>query len=209
MKIFSLDGIRPKTKSDITIVSGLPRSGTSMMMKMLEAGGLAPISDNIRAADSDNPKGYYEFERVKKLQNGDHAWLEAAMGKVVKIISYLVTELPPNYDYRILFMHRDMQEVLASQKKMLRNRRENTERISDAEMAQLYAKHLAEVTGWIGRQPNIASLSLHYNKLIKNPELGARAINVFLGGHLDEQKMSAVIDRRLYRQRAVEGWARQ
>jgi len=87
----------------ITIVSGLPRSGTSMMMKMLEAGGIAPYTDNIRSADDDNPKGYYEFERVKKLPDGDTEWLRSAEGKAVKVISALLEHLPSDYTYRVLY----------------------------------------------------------------------------------------------------------
>ncbi|HFD38992.1 MAG TPA: sulfotransferase family protein, partial [Anaerolineae bacterium] len=96
----------------ITIVSGLPRSGTSMMMKMLEAGGLPVLTDQIRAADEDNPKGYYEFERVKQIEH-DQEWLPDAQGKAVKMIAALLKHLPPDYEYKIVFMQRDMQEVLA------------------------------------------------------------------------------------------------
>jgi len=116
---------------DIIIVSGLPRSGTSLMMKMLEAGGLSPFTDNIRKADEDNPKGYYEFERVKQLTKADSAWLADAQGKVIKIISAFLQHLPSIYVYRILFMQRAMPEILASQKKMLINRREDTDTASD------------------------------------------------------------------------------
>ncbi|HZD55295.1 MAG TPA: hypothetical protein VE136_01120, partial [Anaerolineales bacterium] len=99
----------------MTIVSGLPRSGTSMMMKMLEAGGVPPLTDEIRTADRDNPKGYYEFERVKKMPDGDKAWMVEARGKSVKVISALLEHLPPQYDYKVIFMRRDMNEILASQ----------------------------------------------------------------------------------------------
>ena len=99
------------TKEPIVIVSGLPRSGTSMMMKMLEAGGIPPLTDEIREADTDNPKGYYEFERVKKLDKGDIAWLPEAEGKSVKVISALLKHLPAEYDYRIIFMRREMTRI--------------------------------------------------------------------------------------------------
>jgi len=103
-----------KTKQPIIVVSGLPRSGTSMMMRMLEAAGIQPLTDHIRTADSDNLKGYYEFERVKKLKEGDVAWLSDAQGKAVKIIAALLIELPSNYEYHVLFMRRKMEEILAS-----------------------------------------------------------------------------------------------
>ena len=114
-----------QAEQTITIVSGLPRSGTSMMMKMLEAGGIPPLTDEIRTADTDNPKGYYEFERVKKMDKGDTAWLENAQGKSVKVISALLKHLPSDYRYRVIFMRRDMSEILASQKKMLDHRGED------------------------------------------------------------------------------------
>ncbi len=110
---------RPAKAEIITVVSGLPRSGTSMMMKMIEAGGIPPLTDNIRTADKDNPKGYYEFERVKKLDKGDTDWVSDAAGKSIKVISALLKHLPPNYEYRIVFVRRNMPEILASQRKML------------------------------------------------------------------------------------------
>ena len=89
----------------VTIVSGLPRSGTSMMMKMLEAGGIELLIDRVRVADADNPKGYYEFERVKQIET-DQAWLPEAQGKAVKMISALLRHLPADCRYRIIFMER-------------------------------------------------------------------------------------------------------
>ena len=128
----------------ITIVSGLPRSGTSMMMKILEAGGLEVLTDNLRTADEDNPKGYYEFERVKKLKE-DQAWLDDAKGKVVKIISAILKDLPPDYNYKIVFMYRKIEEILASQKKMLIRRGEPTDKTSDEKMTEVFESHLKQV----------------------------------------------------------------
>ena len=113
MKIFKKFG--KKEDKFVTVVSGLPRSGTSMMMKMLDAGGIPPITDNIRSADEDNPKGYYEFERVKKMPGGDTGWMKDAQGKAVKVIAALIEHLPEGYTYKVLFMRRDMDEILASQ----------------------------------------------------------------------------------------------
>lgn len=120
-----------KKPDHVVVVSGLPRSGTSMMMKMLEVGGLSPLIDGEREADEDNPKGYYEFERVKQLPKGDYGWLEDARGRVVKVISGLLVHLPPTHDYRVVFMRRAMPEILASQRKMLVRRGENPEQVSD------------------------------------------------------------------------------
>lgn len=197
MKWFS----RSKKKNPITVVSGLPRSGTSMAMKMLEAGGLPALTDHIRTADTDNPKGYYEFERVKKLKDGDTAWLPEAEGKTVKIIAALLMYLPPEYEYRVLFMRRKVEEVLASQAKMLENRGEDA-KVDDKTMAALFRKHMRQVRAWMNSQPNLLYLDLDYNAMLADPEPFVRQINQFLEGDLDEEKMLAVIDRSLYRQRA-------
>ena len=141
----------------VTIVSGLPRSGTSMMMKMLEAGGLPPLTDNLRTADEDNPKGYYEFERVKQLPKGDVAWLPDAQGKVVKVIAALLPSLPGGYHYRVIFMQRAMPEVLASQRQMLIRRGEDPDKIPDDVIAKLFEKHLRQVNDWVSQQPNVAA----------------------------------------------------
>ncbi len=199
-KLFNLFN-KPKDNQTITIVSGLPRSGTSMMMKMLEAGGLPPITDNLRTADEDNPKGYYEFERVKKLKEGDTAWLPEAQGKVVKVISALLTDLPAAYHYRVVFMRRAMPEILASQRKMLIRRAEDPNKISDDEIAKLYEKHLAKVTRWLQDQTNISVLYVNYNQLVRNPEPLLPEINHFLGDALNASEMLDIIDSRLYRHR--------
>lgn len=185
----------------ITIVSGLPRSGTSMMMKMLEAGGLPLLTDGRRTADQDNPKGYYEFERVKKLKDGDFTWLPEAQGKVVKVISYLLESLPQGYTYQVIFMRRLLPEILASQRKMLANRGEDPDKVSDAEMARLFEKHLAQVDAWIASRPHLQRLDVDYNRLIRDPLPFIAEINRFFGGRLDEDAMAAVIDPGLYRQR--------
>ncbi len=189
----------------IVVVSGLPRSGTSMMMKMLEAGGLPPVTDNLRTADEDNPKGYYEFERVKQLPKGDVAWLPDARGKAVKAIAALLPHLPPDYTYKVIFMRRAMPEVLASQKQMLIRRGEDPNKVSDADLTRLFEKHLAQVDAFIQSQPNIARLDADYNQLLKDPAPLAHAINDFLGGTLDVDKMIEVVDPALYRQRKAGG----
>ncbi len=175
----------PKPAAPITIVSGLPRSGTSMMMKMLAAGGLPPLTDARRAADEDNPEGYYEFERVKKLKEGDTGWLIDARGKAVKIIAALLPRLPGSHTYRVLFMRRAMPEILASQRRMLVRRGEDPEAIGDAELGELFQKHLAQVEAWLETQPNIQVLDVDYNRIISEPGPEIHKINEFLGGGLE------------------------
>jgi hypothetical protein len=191
---------RRRKPQPITIVSGLPRSGTSMAMKILEAGGMPPLTDHIRTPDDDNPTGYYEFERVKKLKENDTAWLPDTSGKAVKVIAALLTHLPSNYEYRVLFMRRKIEEILASQARMLENRGEESQ-VDDATMGASFTKHLRQVRAWMNSQPNLLYLDLDYNAMLDDPVPYVRKINQFLGGDLDEEKMVAVIDPSLYRQR--------
>lgn len=201
MKSIGLDGSTRQAEEMIIIVSGLPRSGTSMMMKMLDAGGIPPLTDEIRAADADNPRGYYEFERVKKLDKGDTAWLAEAQGKAIKVISMLLKHLPPDYSYQVIFMQRHLEETLASQKRMLNHRDKPTDTVSDEEMKTLFQKHLQQIEAWLATQPNISVLYVNYNDLLADPTEHVPQINRFLGGQLDEEKMIEVIDPKLYRQR--------
>lgn len=184
----------------ITIVSGLPRSGTSMMMKMLEAGGLEPIVDHIRTPDEDNPKGYYEFERVKQLAT-DKAWLDDAKGKYVKVISMLLRHLPDTHRYKVIFMQRDMGEILASQKKMLVRRGEDPNKVPDDKMAQMFEGHLEKTYEWLGQQPTMDVLYVNYNEMVASPGEGISKVDDFLGGGLDTAAMSTVVDKDLYRNR--------
>lgn len=174
-----------------------------MMMKMLQQGGLAVMTDQIREADDDNPKGYFEFERVKQLDKGDQDWLADAQGKVVKVISALLEHLPPDYNYRVIFMERQMDEVLASQRKMLARRGEPTDRVDDQEMARLFVKHLDKIRAWLAGQPNFAVLHVDYNQMMADPLPYVRQVNQFLDNALDEEAMYRAIDPALYRNRAT------
>jgi hypothetical protein len=187
-------------RETITIVTGLPRSGTSMMMRMLEAGGLELLTDNIRTADQDNPKGYFEFERVKQIEQ-DKAWLEDARGRAVKLISALLKHLPRGYSYKVIFMRRAMSEVLASQRQMLIRRGEPADAVPDERMAAMFEKHLAGVESWLAAQPNTDTIYVSYNEVMSDPRPHAERINSFLGGSLDVDRMTAVVDRTLYRQK--------
>jgi hypothetical protein len=189
------------TQPPITIVSGLPRSGTSLMMRMLEAGGIPPLTDHERTADEDNPGGYYEFERVKRLEKGDTVWLATTTGKAVKVISVLLRHLPPTYQYRVIFMERDLGEVLASQRKMLVNRQEESADVDDAQMAALFARHLQEIRHWLSTQSNMTVLYVSYSDLLAAPTPLVSAVNSFLGGTLNTSAMLTVIDPTLYRNR--------
>ena len=184
----------------ITIVSGLPRSGTSMMMRMLESGGIDPVTDNIREADEDNKRGYYEFEKVKKIKE-DTAWLSACEGKVVKMISMLLLDLPLDRMYKIIFLQRNMREILASQKVMLARRGEKGAGVDDDKMAESYHKHLKSVKKWLASNNAFDVLYVNYNEILEDPKRYISTINHFLGGGLDTARMAEAIETKLYRQR--------
>ena len=191
-------GKKPKM---VIVVSGLPRSGTSMMMKMLEAGGLPILTDNLRVPNDDNPRGYYEFERVKKLSEGDTAWLDAAAGKVVKIITQLVIHLPDTHMYRVVVMRRNIPEVLASQAKMLERRGESGGGVSDEQMTALFEKHLTQVYAWMDQRPNLEYIDVSYNETLSDPMPTVERLRAFLGDDLDPIAMAQVVDSSLYRNR--------
>lgn len=200
-KLFSRSSRRHFKPKMVVIVSGLPRSGTSMMMKMLVEGGLEIVSDAIRTADDDNPNGYFEFELVKQLFEGKFRWLADANGKAVKIISSLLEYLPGEYQYKIIFMERDLQEVLASQQKMLKNRQAQSQ-VEDVELRAQFEKHLSDIKYWLARQPNMEVLYVSYNKMLVNPHADCVRVAEFIGLPLDVEKMLAVPSKNLYRNRA-------
>jgi hypothetical protein len=186
----------------IVVVSGLPRSGTSMAMRMLEAGGMPVLTDGIRKADISNPKGYYEFEPVKELdRDGDLAWLPDARGKAVKIISFLLTWLPETYHYQVIFMRRDLDEALASQEEMLRRRNEPSGGGGLEQMRRAYDEHLAKVTRFMSHRPCFSTLTVEYLDVVTRPRDAAGRMAGFLGNTLDVEKMAAVADPALYRNR--------
>ncbi|MFQ5430021.1 MAG: sulfotransferase family protein [Phycisphaerae bacterium] len=185
----------------VTIVSGLPRSGTSMMMMMLDAGGIPPLSDGIRTADDDNPKGYYEFERVKKIKE-DTAWLPDAKGKAVKMISQLLLHLPAGYTYKVLFMRRKIEEILASQRQMLIRRGTHKEDgVSDEDMGKMLLMHVDQVLKTMAGRDDVDLLEVDYNAVLADASDIIPRINTFLGGNLNTEAMTGVVDRSLYRQR--------
>jgi hypothetical protein len=200
-KLFGVFGKKSQAQTPIIIVSGLPRSGTSMMMKILAEGGLPVITDELRQADTDNPEGYYELETVKQLSVGNADWLSAAGGKVVKVISVLLEYLPPQYRYKVIFMEREMKEILASQHKMLRRRNEES-KIVDAEMEAQFRRHLSVVKPWLVRQPHMDVLYVNYNALMNDPEPLCIRVVEFTRAPLNLSRMLAVPNAELYRNRA-------
>jgi hypothetical protein len=188
----------------IVIVSGLPRSGTSMAMKMLQAGGLPLLTDGARPADDSNPGGYFEFEPVKQLdKNGDLTWLRNARGKGVKVISWLVTWLPEIYDYRVIFMQRDLDEVIASQNAMLLQRGESRGIEDPDSMRQIYGRHLDQVRRFLEDRSCFTTLTVNYAEVVERPSVEAKRLAEFLHRRLDIGGMAAAVDQRLYRNRSA------
>ena len=185
----------------VTIVSGLPRSGTSMMMQMLAAGGLEAMTDEVRQADDDNPKGYFEFEPVKKTKD-DPSWLAGAGGKVVKMIYRLLYDLPADREYRVIFMRRDIEEILESQSIMLERRGQDGAKLTPEQLAKAFQKEVDTFDAWIADQDSFSILNVSYKSAIKDPMAAAERINAFLGGDLDSAAMAGTIDPDLYRNRA-------
>lgn len=170
------------------------------MMRMLAEGGLPVVTDELRRPDSDNPKGYFEFETVRQMSEGNVSWLADSGGKAVKVISALLEYLPSTYSYKIIFLERDVQEILASQRKMLLNRKE-AEMGDETEIAAQIQKHLSAMKPWLVRQPNIEVLYVNYNTLIAKPQPVCAQVIEFLDLPLNQTRMLAVPDKLLYRNR--------
>ena len=186
----------------VIIVSGLPRTGTSMMMKMLETGGVSVLVDYKRKPDQDNPKGYYEYEQVKGLKDGEDNWVEKARGKAVKVIATLLPFLPVNYKYKVIFMEREMDEVLASQRKMLINRGEDPNKVSEQELEKIFGKHLNDILEFLENSSNMEYVRVNYNQILLDPRPEIEKVQSFLEARMSPDKMVGVIDTKLYRQRA-------
>ena len=184
----------------ITIVTGLPRSGTSMMMQMLSAGGMEIITDGIRTADDDNPRGYFELQEATQLhRNSD--WISNARGKTVKIVAHLLRHLPSNFNYRIIFMERNINEVLLSQRTMLDRQQKEGAAITDNRLRKTFSRQLQQIHDWLDRQENIDTLFVNYNRVLEDPGKTAEAVSDFLGRRLSIPDMSCVVDPSLYRQK--------
>jgi hypothetical protein len=195
-------GLKKDLGRPIIVVSGLPRSGTSMMMNMLTAAELEIVSDRVRTADEDNPKGYFEDERVKELEKSeDRSWLRDCRGKVIKIISFLLKDLPADNRYRVIFMRRDLNEVMASQNKMLIRRGEAADESTNQKMIDLYKNHLQKVDFQLKARPNIEFVDIDYREAVADPRGQAERVATFLELDLDVDRMVQAVDPALYRNR--------
>lgn len=193
------------SNNQVVIVTGLPRSGTSMMMKMLEAGGVPPLCDGHREADSDNPNGYYEFEPVKQTK-ADSSWLSEASGKAVKMVYSLLYDLPQDRQYTVVFMRRDLNEILASQNQMLQNM-QIASSVDDERMGHLFQQEITKFLQWLETAQHINCLEVAYNAVAAGQSDPVHQVNFHLGGDLNTQAMASVVDPSLYRNRAASAAA--
>ena len=183
----------------ITIVSGLPRSGTSLMMQMLEAGGMPVLVDDVRRPDEDNPRGYYEYEPVRRTEQ-DNSWVSQAEGRAVKVVSPLLKHLPLQFDYQIILMSRDLDETLQSQEQMLRRRGEPTG--TDAPtMHRYFENHLRTVREWLAEQQRMQFIECRFADLFQQPRREVARISAFLERDFDEAALMQSIRPDLRRQR--------
>lgn len=205
-ELFQRSGARAKgvgiPDGRLTVVSGLPRSGTSMMMQMLEAGGANILTDGERAADEDNPGGYYEFTAAKRLSK-DTSWLPEAVGRTVKIIAHLLPRLPPQYQCDIIFMERDLDEVLTSQQTMLGRLGKQGADLAPDKLRSVFAQQLQQIRTWVRSQTNLRLISVPYRHAIESPLETAAQVNEFLGGGLNTEEMAKAVMSELYRNRQL------
>jgi hypothetical protein len=197
---------RARYGTPIVIVSGLPRSGTSMMMQMLAAGGLPLVTDGVRTPDASNPEGYFELEAVKDLdkpeRRGDLRWLAGARGRGVKILSPLLAYLPDSHNYRVIFMQRPLDEVIASQDVMLARAGEPTDVAPKDRVLAAYETHLRTVYALLARRSCFETLRVNYPDVVADPHAAAERVRRFVGSPpLDTERMAAAVNERLYRQR--------
>ena len=186
----------------ITVVSGLPRSGTSLMMQMLSAGGLPVLTDGERQADSDNPRGYFEWEQIKLLPRQPNCIAEAE-GKVVKVISQLLFALPAGREYRIIFMQRPLPEVVASQAEMIRRRGTTGAPLPPSALIAGLTAHLNQVNAWLRDKAHISIHRVQHQDVLREPLSTSESIQQFLQCPLDVAAMSQQVDSSLYRQRST------
>jgi hypothetical protein len=182
----------------ITIVSGLPRSGTSLMMQMLAAGAMPVLTDWERRADTDNPRGYFEWERIKQLPQEPNC-IDEAEGKALKVVSQLLFALPARRSYQILFMERPLSEVVTSQAEMLRRRGTSGAALSEAALITGLQAHLNQVNAWLQRRPDILLCRVEYHQVLRDPRCASETVERFLQRTLDLESMARQVDQSLYR----------
>ena len=186
----------------VQVVAGLPRSGTSMVMQMLVAGGMDPLCDDKREADDSNPRGYLELERVKSLGR-DASWLgQQGRGKVTKIVAPLIPALQRNPRYQVVFIHRDLDEVVASQRAMLeRLGRKGAKHLTADQLKRQFRQQVVRARSVLQGLPSTRVLDVRHENILKHPQDAAREIAGFFRAGLDIDAMAACVDPSLHREK--------
>ena len=192
-----VDGGLTTDEDEIVVVSGLPRSGTSLWMQMLKVGGMPVLTDEIRRPDEDNPRGYLELEAVKRIRE-DSRWLERAKGHAVKVVAPLLCDLPSQFRYAVIFSQRDLAEISSSQTVMLKRRGQESH--ANPELTDAFAHALAHAVNWVQESPNVRALFLDYPEVLRDPFEAAVSVTGFLSAELDPGAMARAVVPHLYRQ---------
>jgi hypothetical protein len=167
---------------------------------MLAAAGLAPFTDSKREADEDNPRGYYEHEQATRLHS-DAAWIPEARGKVVKVVAHLLPFLPAGEEYRLVFMRRDLNEVVASQTAMLARLGRKGGSLSEAALMRTYTGQLVQVQNWLRKTPGVQAMTVEYAEALCNPAGTAQRLAAFLGAPFNAKAAAALVEPSLRRQK--------
>lgn len=179
----------------ITLITGIPRSGTSLMMQLFKAANVDIATDAIRTEDDNNPKGYYELEAVKGIVK-NNAFLKDLDGKTIKIVAPLVTFIDLSLEYRVVFMIRDLDEVVQSQEKMVgKDQQDQKEKFKT-----MYAMHIEKSRQFLNSH-NIPFIEIQHRELLQNPELSLKRLIDFCGWETPLEELKSVIDHSLYRNR--------
>lgn len=194
------------TPTPILVVSGLPRSGTSMVMQMLGAGGAPLLADDLRPADADNPRGYFEYEPLKRIRF-NHDWVPQAEGKTFKLVSPLLEYLPTGLDYRVVLVERDLAEVVASQRAMLARTGRQGSKLSEAELIAAYERQQAVIGTVLATRRDFTVFHIEHRRILADPVGEVRRLAQFVSPiwpniQLDQPAMVAAVDPSLYRQRS-------
>lgn len=185
----------------IIIVSGLPRTGTSMMMNILKESGIRILEDQSREANEHNPEGYFEYQPVLELPEGNISWLENAEGQAVKVNSYYIQHLPPKYEYKVLFMERNIEEIVKSQHKTLADEGKKFHKKEIKMMGDYFRTHIKQIKTWISLQPNFSVLYISYSALVSTPGQYPSIIGEFLEYDAEKLNVEKVVDKKLYKEK--------
>lgn len=188
------------SRETIVVVSGIPRSGTSLMMNMLGRAGLPLLTDETRGADESNPEGYFELAAVRKTQE-DNAWVSRAQGHAVKVIHRILPALPEVYRYRVILMHRPVAEVVQSQDRMLARLGADPSQLPEGRIEAIFKEQHEQTRALLEQEAHFDWIEVEYPELVEAPVRGAEQVIRFLELSAEPADVATAIDARLYRER--------